>query len=65
MSTLAPTQSCGDREGRFEISELHQNAEFFSSSLGEEQHPDTASDGAISSLPFSKRCHSACDIRTG
>lgn len=55
----------GENEGRFEISEIHQNAGFFSSSLGEDQQLDTVSDGAISTLPFPKRSHSACDIRTG
>lgn len=62
---VAPTEKHGESEGRFEISELHQNAGFFSSSLGEDQQLDTVSDGAVSSLPFPKRSHSACDIRTG
>lgn len=61
----APIDKHGESEGRFEISELHQNAGFFSSSLCEDQQLDTVSDGAVSSLPFPKRSHSACDIRTG
>ncbi|XP_046457233.1 ankyrin repeat and IBR domain-containing protein 1-like isoform X2 [Daphnia pulex] len=64
-SLFTPTEKHGESEGRFEISELHQNAGFFSSSLGEDQQLDTVSDGAVSSLPFPKRSHSACDIRTG
>lgn len=61
----AQNEKHGESEGRFEISELHQNAGFFSSSLGEDQQLDTVSDGAVSSLPFPKRSHSACDIRAG
>ena len=63
---LAVSQdSHGESEGRFEISDLHQNDGFFSTSMGEHSPLDTVSDGAISSLPFPKRSHSACDIHNG
>ena len=51
-----------ENEGRFEISDLHQNANFFSNSLNaEDQQLETVSDGAISSLRFPKRSRSACE----
>lgn len=54
-------------EGRFEITELHQNHRskgFFSSSLSSEEPAlETVSDGAALPVPLPKRTRSACDIR--
>ena len=62
--TAPSDKNHGESEGRFEISELHQNPQFFSSSLGEEQNPDTASDGFCARRTHVGRSHSASDIRT-
>jgi len=56
--------SHGESEGRFEISDLHQNDGFFCSSLDEEPQMETMSDSAVSLLHFLKRSHSACDIHS-